>query len=70
MNVGLGHDYTINEYYETVANVLGYEGSFTHDLGKPVGMARKLVSIERQKAWGWSATSWLARRHRKDMYFI
>ena len=57
MNVGLGHDYTINEYYETVANVMGYESSFTHDLSKPVGMARKLISIEKQKAWGWTTTS-------------
>jgi GDP-L-fucose synthase len=55
MNVGLGHDHTINEYYRVVAEVLGYDGGFTHDLGKPVGMARKLVSIERQLAWGWSA---------------
>ena len=55
MNVGVGHDHTINEYYETVASVLGYKGNFTHDLGKPVGMARKLVGIERQQAWGWSA---------------
>jgi GDP-L-fucose synthase len=55
MNVGLGHDHTINEYYEAVASVMGYKGSFTHDLSKPVGMARKLVSIEKQKAWGWSA---------------
>ena len=55
MNVGLGHDYTINEYYETVASVMGYEGDFTHDLGKPVGMARKLVNIEKQTQWGWSA---------------
>jgi len=58
MNVGLGHDYTINEYYEAVADVLNYRGQFTHDLSKPVGMARKLVSIERQQAWGWKpATS-------------
>lgn len=55
MNVGLGHDHTINEYYEAVANVMGYKGSFTHDLSKPVGMARKLVSIEKQQAWGWAA---------------
>lgn len=55
MNVGLGHDHTINEYYETVANVLGYKGKFIHDLSKPVGMARKLVSIARQTAWGWKA---------------
>lgn len=55
MNVGLGHDYTINEYYEAAAAVMGYTGGFEHDLGKPVGMARKLVSVERQKAWGWTA---------------
>jgi len=55
MNIGLGHDYTINEYYEAVASVMSYEGSFTHDLSKPVGMARKLVSIEKQKTCGWSA---------------
>lgn len=55
MNVGLGRDYTINEYYQTVAEVMGYSGSFIHDLGKPVGMARKLVSVARQHAWGWSA---------------
>ena len=55
MNVGLGHDYTINEYYQAVADVMGYTGGFVHDLGKPVGMARKLVSVERQRQWGWSA---------------
>ena len=55
MNVGLGHDYTVNEYYQAVADVMGYKGRFVHDLSKPVGMARKVVSVERQKAWGWSA---------------
>jgi GDP-L-fucose synthase len=57
MNVGLGHDYTINEYYQAAAEVMGYTGSFVHDLSKPVGMARKLVSVERQHAWGWNAQS-------------
>lgn len=55
MNVGLGFDYTINEYYQTAAEVMGYTGNFVHDLSKPVGMARKLVNVERQKAWGWEA---------------
>lgn len=53
MNIGLGHDYSINEYYQVAAKVLGYSGAFQHDLTKPVGMARKLVSIERQECWGW-----------------
>lgn len=55
MNVGLGYDYTINEYYQAVADVMGYTGSFKHDTSKPVGMQRKLVSVNRQKAWGWLA---------------
>jgi GDP-L-fucose synthase len=53
MNVGLGYDYTINEYYQTAAEVIGYSGEFVHDLNKPVGMSRKLVSVEKQSAWGW-----------------
>lgn len=57
MNIGLGHDFTINEYYQAAAEVMGYTGSFVHDITKPVGMARKLVSINRQQAWGWSAQS-------------
>jgi GDP-L-fucose synthase len=56
MNVGLGHDYTINEYYQATAEVMGYTGGFVHDLDKPVGMARKLVNIERQRSWGWTAS--------------
>ena len=55
MNVGLGHDHTINDYYQAAAEVMGYAGGFEHDLGKPVGMARKLVSVELQTNWGWSA---------------
>jgi GDP-L-fucose synthase len=57
MNVGLGYDFTINEYYQTAAEVIGFKGRFVHDLGRPVGMARKLVSVERQLVWGWKAQS-------------
>lgn len=55
MNVGLGYDYTIEEYYQIVKKVIGYKGGFDHDLTKPIGMKRKLVNIEKQKAWGWTA---------------
>ncbi len=55
MNVGLGRDYSINEYYQAAGDVMGYRGSFVHDLTKPVGMMRKLVNIERQQSWGWTA---------------
>lgn len=56
MNIGLGHDHTINEYYQVTADVIGYTGKFIHNTSKPVGMARKLVSINRQINWGWSAS--------------
>lgn len=55
MNVGLGHDHSINDYYATVADVIGWQGEFTHDLSRPVGMKQKLCSTERQTAWGWHA---------------
>jgi GDP-L-fucose synthase len=59
MNIGLGHDHTINEYYQTVAEVIGWQGTFVHDLTKPVGMKQKLTSIARQQQWGWSPKSTL-----------
>jgi GDP-L-fucose synthase len=53
INVGLGHDYTINEYYEAIAAVIGYEGTFVHDLSKPVGMKQKLIDDTKLQAFGW-----------------
>ena len=54
MNVGLGHDFTINEYYEAIAQVVGFEGDFVHDLSKPAGMRQKLVDVSEQQRLGWS----------------
>lgn len=56
-NVGMGRDYSILEYYETVANVLGWQGEFTFDLERPVGMKRKLVSTELLGKTGWQSTA-------------
>jgi len=54
INIGLGYDYSINEYYSAVADVIGFDGSFFHDREKPVGMRRKLLSVDRQNDLGWS----------------
>ena len=53
MNMGVGADHSINDYYETAARVIGWEGRFVHDLSKPTGMKQKLVAVERQAAFGW-----------------
>ena len=53
LNIGLGQDFTINEYYEIAAEVIGFQGSFIHDLSKPEGMKQKLVDIGRLNKLGW-----------------
>ncbi|WP_319568115.1 GDP-L-fucose synthase family protein [Cohaesibacter marisflavi] len=57
MNCGLGHDHEINTYYQSVADVIGWDGDFTHDLSRPVGMKKKLCATDRQTEWGWSAST-------------
>lgn len=54
INVGLGHDYTINEYYEAIAKVIGFKGEFIHDLTKPIGMKQKLIDGSKLKKFGWN----------------
>jgi GDP-L-fucose synthase len=52
LNVGYGTDHTVNDYYHMVAEMAGYAGRFTHDLTKPAGMMRKLVSSARAAEYG------------------
>jgi len=61
INVGLGHDYTINEYYQKIAGVVGYQGEFTHDLSRPTGMQQKLIDDTRLKAFGWQHKTTLSQ---------
>jgi len=55
VNVGLGFDYSINEYYQVGAEVVGYHGDFSHDLTKPAGMRRKMMDVSAAHAMGWQA---------------
>ena len=53
MNIGVGTDYTIKEYYESVALAVGWKGEFVFDYSKPTGMAQKLSDTSLQLKWGW-----------------
>lgn len=55
MNVGLGHDYSVTQYYEAAAHVVGWQGKFVYNLDKPVGMKRKLTDVSKLSNWGWEA---------------
>jgi GDP-L-fucose synthase len=53
INVGIGHDYSITEYYKTAAKVIGFKGEFNYDVSKPVGMKQKLVDVTKIRKMGW-----------------
>lgn len=57
VNLGLGVDHSVNEYYRLAAEVVGYKGSFVHDLEKPVGMIRKQVDTSFQAGREWPAAT-------------
>ena len=54
INVGLGLDYSIIEYYKIIADVIGYRGKFNHDITKPTGMKKKLIDNKKLNEFGWS----------------
>lgn len=43
MNIGLGIDHSILDYYNVIAKTIGFKGRFEFDLDKPIGMKQKLV---------------------------
>lgn len=53
INVGIGKDYSINDYYKKIASVIGYKGKFRNDLTKPIGMKKKLINDEKLTQFGW-----------------
>ena len=53
VNVGSGDDIEIGELARLVMEVVGFQGELTHDLSKPDGTPRKLMSAERIRALGW-----------------
>lgn len=55
INVGLGYDYSVTEYYEIAAKVIGYKNKFVYDINKPSGMKQKLVDVSLASSLGWKA---------------
>ena len=57
INVGLGVDFTVKEYYEAISEIIGYDGHFVFDLSKPVGMKQKLIDTSKQRRLGWEPST-------------
>lgn len=56
VNVGSGVDVTIRELAETVASVVGFEGTTSWDHSKPDGTPRKLLDVSKLEASGWRSS--------------
>jgi GDP-L-fucose synthase len=54
VNIGSGEDVTILELTKMVCEVVGYTGEIVHDLTKPDGTPRKLMSADKLRATGWA----------------
>lgn len=55
LNVGTGRDMTILELAQSIAKIIGWDGTFTFDRSKPDGMPRKVMDVSRLSALGWNA---------------
>lgn len=53
INVGLGYDFSVLEYYQAACKVIDYNSPFIFNKDKPVGMKRKLLNTEQASHLGW-----------------
>lgn len=55
LNVGTGQDMSVLELAQTIARIIGWQGTFTFDPSKPDGTPRKVMNVSRLRDLGWSA---------------
>jgi GDP-L-fucose synthase len=55
INIGVGTDVTIRELAELAARTVGFTGRLVFDANKPDGTPRKLLSVDKLHALGWTA---------------
>ena len=55
VNAGTGHELSIKELAELVAEVVGYTGHILWDTTRPNGTPRKLLDVNKAKSLGWTA---------------
>ncbi len=54
VNIGSGSDISILELTRMIARIVGFNGDIVHDLSKPDGTPRKLMSAAKLRALGWA----------------
>jgi GDP-L-fucose synthase len=66
LNLGVGEDFSVNDYYMAVLRVIGLDAELVHDLSRPEGVKRKLLdsSLARSVAF-WNPQTKLEEGIRK-----
>ncbi len=54
LNLGVGVDHSIREYYEAAARATGFTGRFDYDTTKPSGVPQRLLDSSRARTLGWN----------------
>ena len=54
LNVGIGVDYSVREYYEMVIKAFNLDIKIVNDLSKPIGFQRKLLDVTEARKLGWN----------------
>ena len=53
INIGLGDDFSVSDYYKIIAEKFNFKGKFLFDTTKPAGMKRKLLCNSNLKKYSW-----------------
>ena len=53
LNLGVGHDNSIAEYYRVALDVVGFSGELEFDASKPAGVPQRLLDSSAARALGW-----------------
>jgi GDP-L-fucose synthase len=55
VNVGTGEGKSITELYQTIMDIMGYEGKLVYDPSKPNGTAKKVSDVSKLRELGWES---------------
>ncbi len=57
LNLGVGVDHSIRDYYEAAKVVVGFEGRLEYDTSKPSGVQQRLLDSSVARSLGWNPTT-------------
>jgi GDP-L-fucose synthase len=57
LNIGVGDDHSIEEYYRVAMEVVGFDGELRFDTSKPSGVPRRLIDSSAARALGWNPST-------------